>query len=111
MIIDNLTITELQVTLDEVASSQRSDKHQLIRGLQNIIAKKYLEGYSIEEEISESQILIDQLMRKNVKELDSMLDSFLELNLHVPRELYMVREYKMECESKNLLLALLKGSK
>ncbi len=106
MNLEYYTLDELNGLLNEIVASQLESKHYLVRALQNAIAEKHLEAF--EDAVIAPNDLQNQLMKKTVKELDTILSSFLEVGVSVPKELWSIIEIKKAKEGKALLLEMLK---
>lgn len=104
---ENYTVQQLGELLDQFVASQREDKQQLIRALQNEIAKRHLEAVS-DEYYYEPNDLFNRLMEKKLVALDGYLTSFLEMGISAPRELWSAVEIKKQEEGKAYLLELIK---
>lgn len=95
---------QLEEVLHMVAAVQMPCRDQLMKALQIEISRRYLERFDPENMAMETwPSLHDQLCEMDIKQLDGWLDEFLQANLHIPRELYLVLEAKRERESLLLL--------
>jgi hypothetical protein len=97
----NLSLSELQDLLHNISESQLSNKNELIRALQNEIAAQHLEVHL-------EGSLVAELRQLEFKVLDNWVNSFVETGLSVPKELWQVREEKLQRRSAAYLWELIK---
>jgi hypothetical protein len=114
MKLSELTYNELLTLATKIHASPQGQHEMVLRAVQNQIADRYLETIELDKSglpnyNHTATSLTDKLITVDVKQLDQWLQSFLELNIQVPQELYQVLDFKKQKQSRAYMNELLKG--